>query len=104
MKLKGFGGCTIFSTIRNVDNIWWGDVSVHKENPEKIKQKYKASSQTDYVINKLKALKYLGYSCAKLLENGRVQVYGYKVEPRYVDFLDLEVEGKEYKIKDIINA
>ena len=40
MDLKGIGSCTVFSTIRNVDNIRWGDVVVYKEDPEKIRQKY----------------------------------------------------------------
>lgn len=86
------------------DNIRWGEVVTRKEDPETLRKRYKIShSQTNYVRNKLIALKYLGYKYAKLLSNGRVQVYGFKVEPRYIDFLDLEEEGKEYRIGDIID-
>lgn len=87
-----------------VDDVRWGEVVTRKEDPEILRKRYKIShSQTNYVRNKLIALKYLGYKYAKLLSNGRVQVYGFKVEPRYIDFLDLEEEGKEYRIGDIID-
>ena len=47
-------------------------------------------------------MKYVGYTHAKVGANGRAVVYGIKVEPRYADFLELEDEGKIYKIKDLI--
>lgn len=103
MDLKGIGSCTVFSTLRNVDNVRWGDVVVYKEDPEKIRQKYdKKECDSRYVRNRLIALKYVGYTHAKVGANGRTVVYGIKVEPRYADFLELENEGKIYKIKDLI--
>lgn len=86
------------------DNIYWGDVVTRKENPNKIKEKYKSSIQTEYIKSRLITLRYLGYKYAKLLENGRVQVYGIKIEPRFIDFLDLDEVGKEYKISNLIDA
>lgn len=102
MDFRKYGNSKLVNL--TVDDVYWGEVVTRREDPKKLREKYKVGhKESNYVRNKLIALKYLGYKYAKLLSNGRVQVYGFKVEPRYIDFLDLEEEGKEYRLGDIID-
>ena len=81
-------------------------MTVRKEDPQLIREKYDDGKykESDYTRVRLRVFSVLGYTHARVGKNGRTEIYGDRIEPRFTDFLELEDKEKEYKIVDLLNA
>ena len=93
-----------FGVVRDED--LGSDVVIRKEDPKIIREKYDDGKykESEYTRVRLRAFSVLGYTHARVWKNGRTEIYGDRIEPRFADFLELEDKNKVYKITDLLNA